>query len=177
GMFYNQLKHRGWPAPVQRALDAYANVFGLILWRVFTADVVNFFVRVWEQPASGGRKLLSEFRRTGPWRFSQVAECIALTSVFTTLKYYPSNRALFETRLLRYARTIPTAAGSTLVFEWVSMMPTPTAFEYIPVAEFAVDVEAAAVHETALSSQVNVRGAAPFSPVHEGLRPGSYAPR
>ncbi len=177
GMFYNQLKHRGWPAPVQRALDAYANVFGLILWRVFTADVVNFFVRVWEQPQSGARKLLSEFRRTGPWRFSQVAECIALTSVFTTLKYYPSNRALFEARLLRYARTIPTMAGSTLVFEWVSMSATTTSFDYVPVAEFAVNVEAKSVRETALSSQVNVRGAAPFSPVHEGLRPGSYAPR
>ena len=177
GMFYNQLKHRAWPAPVQRALDAYANFFGLILWRVFTADVVNFFVRVWEQPQTGARKLLSEFRRTGPWRFSQVAECIALTSVFTTLKYYPSNRAMFEARLLRYARTIPTAAGSTLVFEWVSMSATATSFEYVPVAEFAVDAQATTVRETALSSQVNVRGAARFSPVHEGLRPGSYAPR
>ena len=177
GMFYNQLKHRAWPAPVQRALDAYANFFGLILWRVFTADVVNFFVRVWEQPPTGARTLLSEFRRTGPSRFSQVAECIALTSVFTTLKYYPSNRALFETRLLRYARTIPTIAGSSVVFEWVSMSATAASFEYIPVAEFAVDANAATIRETALSTQINVRGAAPFSPVHEGVRPGSYAPR
>ena len=109
GMFYNQLKHRTLRAPWQRLLDLYANTFGLILWRVFTADVVNFFVRVWEAPPNGIRRLVSDYRMTGPWRFSQVAECIALTSVFTTLKYYPSNRALFVDRLLRYARTIPVA--------------------------------------------------------------------
>ncbi len=177
GMFYNQLRHRAWPAPAQRALDAYANFFGLILWRVFTADVVNFFVRVWEQPSTGARRLLSEFRRTGPWRFSQVAECIALTSVFTTLKYYPSNRALFETRLLRYARTIPHAPDARLVFEWVLVAARPDRFAYVPIAEYSVDVNAGTVADRVLSEEASVSGVPAVSPVHEGARPGSYAPR
>jgi len=176
GMFYNQLRHRPLPAPWQRALDLYANTFGLILWRVFTADVVNFFVRVWEQPATGARRLLSEFRLTGPYRFSQVAECIALTSVFTTLKYYPSNRMLFESRLLRYARTMPRQAASSLVFEWVSVAPRPGRFEYVPVAEFLVGADAKTVVETTLTDEISVRAVAGASPVHEGARPGSYAP-
>ena len=176
GMFYNQLRHRSWPAPVQRALDLYANTFGLILWRVFTADVVNFFVRVWEQPVAGARRLVSDYRRTGPYRYSQVAECIALTSVFTTLKYYPSNHTLFESRLLRYARTIPRQATSSLVFEWVRVAARPDAFEYVPVAEFRVEPGTEMVVETELTDEFSVRGVPDVSPVHEGAHPGSYAP-
>ncbi len=178
GMFYNQLKHRSLPAPVQRALDLYANAFGLILWRVFTADVVNFFVRVWEAPAAGSpRRLVSDYRLTGPWRFSQVAECIALTSAFTTLKYYPSNRGLFVDRLLRYARTIPHAPGARLVFEWVLIAARPERFEYVPIAEYTVDVRAGTVTDRVLSEEASVSGVPAVSPVHEGARPGSYAPR
>lgn len=179
GMFYNQLRHRALPGPLQRALDGYANAFGLILWRVFTADVVNFFVRVWQEAPEPGasRRLISDYRRTGPSRFSQVAECIALTSVFTTLKYYPSNRPLFVERLVRYARTIPRESSSPLIFEWVGIATEGGRFEYVPVAEFAVDVDGHTVVESTLSDRVTVHGVAAFSPVHEGARPGSYAPR
>jgi hypothetical protein len=176
GMFYNQLRHRSLPSLVQRALDVYANTFGLILWRVFTADVVNFFVRIWEHPAVGARRLISEFHRTGPSRFSQVAECIALTSVFTTLKYYPTNRALFEERLFRYARTIPRDPSSQLVFEWVKVEPREDRFDYVPAAEFVIDPGITRVTETVLDPSISVREVPGVSPVHEGARPGSYAP-
>jgi hypothetical protein len=176
-LFYNQLKHRAWPAPVQRMLDAYANTFGIILWRVFTADVVNFFVRVWEEPASGARQLRSDFRRSGWSRFAQVAESIALTSVFTTLRYYPSDRGIFNERLLRYARTIPHASSSRLVFEWNDIVDRGDRFEYEPAMEFAVSLPDGNITEKALRD-----GAAPWrpatvSPIHEGARPGSYAPK
>lgn len=178
GIFYNQLQHRSLPAPLQRALDLYANTFGLILWRVFTADVVNFFIRIWDAPRDGTpRQLVSVYHRTGPFRFSQVAECVALTSVFTTLKYYPSNRGLFVERLLRYARTIPRRPGSHVVFEWVNITPGADRFEYVPIAEYAVDPAAGTVTDTVLSDAATVSGIPAVSPVHEGARPGSYAPR
>jgi hypothetical protein len=44
------------PGPLQRALDAYTNFFGIIIWRVFSVDVVNFFVRIHAQPAAGGSR-------------------------------------------------------------------------------------------------------------------------
>ena len=177
GMFYNQLRHRSLPAPFQRALDFYANTFGIILWRVFTADVVSFFVRVWEAPRSGApRRLVSDFQAIGSARFVQVAECIALTSVFTTLKYYPSNRALFVARLLRYAGTIARASDSRLVFEWVNVAARADRFEFVPTAEYTVDFETRSVADSVLSDEVSVSGVAPVSPVHEGARPGSYAP-
>jgi hypothetical protein len=177
GMFYNQLAHRSLPARLQHALDTYTNWFGLILWRVFSADVTNFFVRIWEERSGNARRLVSEFEGF-PWtrRFRQVAECITLTSVFTTLRYYPSNRALFRERLLRYARTIRHAPGSRLVFEWVNIARRADRFDFGPAAEYSVDVDAGIIEELTLSRAVRVDAPAPGSPVHEGVRPGSYVP-
>ncbi|HEV8348441.1 MAG TPA: hypothetical protein VGQ16_17815 [Vicinamibacterales bacterium] len=176
-MFYNQLAHRALPAPLQRALDIYTNWFGLILWRVFSADVTNFFVRIWEERSGSTRRLVTEFEGF-PWtrRFRQVAECIALTSIFTTRRYYPSNRALFDERLLRYARTIPHAPGSRLVFEWVNVARAADRFDFVPAAEYSVDVNAGVIEELTLSHTVRVDAPAAGSPVHEGVRPGSYVP-
>ena len=178
GMYYNQLAHKPLPRGLQSALDWYTNAFGLIIWRVFTADVTNFFVRIWEEPAGDAprREITAYAGVTGVARFRQVAECIALTSIFTTLKYYPSNRALFETRLVRYARTIRLTAAARLVFEWVFIAKQPDRFAFVPVAEFAVEPRTAVVEETVLSRIVSVRAAHAGSPVHEGARPGSYAP-
>jgi hypothetical protein len=178
GLFYNQLAHKALPRPIQAALDGYANLFGLIIWRVFSADIVNFFVRVWEQPRDGKtRRLVSDYEGlTGLRRFRQVAECIVITSVFTTLKYYPSNRALFVERLVRYARTIPHGPGSTLVFEWIAVVKEAERFSFVPAAEYAVDVAAATVTDHVIADRVSVSAAVASSPVHEGARPGSYAP-
>ena len=178
GMFYNQLAHRRLPAPIQSALDRYANLTGLIIWRVFTADIVNFFIRVWVQPATGGpRTLVSDYEGfTWTNRYRQVAECIAVTSVFTTLRYYPSRREMFTERLLRYARTIPREPGARLVFEWLAVVSRPDRFELLAVAEYAVDVSTGTVTDTVLSDVVSVDAPAWASPVHEGATPGSYAP-
>ena len=177
GMFYNQLAHKTLSSPIQSALDRYANVMGLVIWRVFTADIVNFFVRVWEQPAAGARRLVSRYEGfTWTNRFRQVAECIAVTSVFTTLRYYPSQRAMFTDRLLRYARTIACGPGARLVFEWVAVVGRSDRFELVPVAEYSTDVSSGQIDEVVLSDAVSVYAPAPASPVHEGARPGSYQP-
>jgi hypothetical protein len=176
-MFYNQLAHRRLVAPLQSALDRYTNITGLIIWRVFTADIVNFFVRVWVEAPAGRRVLVSDYEGfTWTNRYRQVAECIALTSVFTTLKYYPSRRAMFTERLLRYARTVPHPRGDALVFEWVAVVPQADRFEFVATAEYTVDVSSGRVDEKSLSGVVSVDAAVAGSPVHEGERPGSYAP-
>ena len=178
GMFYNQLAHRRLSAPIQWALDRYANLTGLIIWRVFTADIVNFFIRVWVQPAVGGvRRPVSDYEGfTGTSRFRQVAECIAITSVFTTLRYYPSRRDMFTERLLRYARTIPHEPDARLVFEWVAVVSRADRFEFVPVAEYTANLAQNRVDEVVLNDIVSVDAPASASPVHEGATPGSYAP-
>ena len=172
---YNLYAKQALPGPLQRAIDVYTNAFGLIEWRVFSSDITNFFIRVYEQPSAGARRLISRWGET--LRFSQVAESIAVTTLFTTLKYYPSNHRLFTDRLLRYARTVPCDPDSTLVFEYVSVLKRDDRFDFAPVAEYVVAPGRRSVLERVLDHSVSVRAPAAASPIHEAARPGSYAPR
>lgn len=177
GLFYNFYGRRSLPRLVQRALEGYTNFFGIIIWRVFSVDVVNFFIRIHSEPSEGGsRRLISRHGWGGGLRYGHVCESVAVTSLFTTLKYYPSNATLFRDRLLRYARTVPCPPGSVLVFEYVSIRKGERRFEVVPVAEYVVDARAGSVAERVLDGTVSVRAAHAVSPVHEGLRPGTYAP-
>jgi hypothetical protein len=175
GLYYNFYARRSLPRLLQGALERYTNLFGIIIWRVFSVDLVNFFVRVHTEPRDGGTRTLTA--RLGTWpRFNHVGEMICLTSLFTTLKYYPSNDSLFRERLLRYARTIPRPPDSVLVFEYVSVVKRADVFDWVPVAEYRVDVDAGAISVVALDPTFSARAAHAVSPVHEGAVPGSYAP-
>jgi hypothetical protein len=177
GLFYNFYGQRSLPPLLQRALERYTNFFGIIIWRVFSVDHLNFFIRIYAQRRdSGSRELISRYGWGGVRRYNQVAESITVTTLFTTLKYFPSNSGLFVERLLRYARTVPCPPDNVLAFEYVSILKRNNAFAYVPVAECIVDVRAGTVQERVLDPAVSVRAAHSVSPVHEGARPGSYAP-
>ena len=175
GLYYNFYARRSLPAPLQRLLVRYTNLFGMIIWRVFSVDLVNFFIRISREPRQGGgRTLVSRF---GAWpRFNHVGEMICITSLFTTLKYYPTNDAIFRERLLRYARTIPRDDGDVVVFEYVRVIKTDQRFDWVPVGEYRVDVDAGTVEEHFTDASFSARAAHQVSPVHEGAVPGSYAP-
>jgi hypothetical protein len=175
GLYYNFYGRRPLPAPLQRILERYTNLFGLIIWRVFSVDLVNFFIRVWREPRDGGAR--TPVGRLGSWpRFNHVGEMICLTSLFTTLKYYPSNNAIFRERLLRYARTLPRDAAHVLVFEYVSVVRRERHFDWVPMAEYRVDPDARTIGEHLIDKSFSPRAAHVVSPVHEGAVPGSYAP-
>lgn len=178
GLFYNFYGRKSLPRPLQRALEAYTNFFGIIIWRVFSADLVNFFILIHRQPRGDKSQpeLLTRYGWRGGWRFSHVGESITLTSVFTTLKYYPSNSEIFHDRLLRYARTFKCPADSVLVFEYVSIRKAAEQFEYVTTAEFCVDLAASAIREHVLNPAAPLRTAHAASPILEGARPGSYVP-
>jgi hypothetical protein len=113
----------------------------------------------------------------GSWpRFNHVGEMICLTSLFTSLKYYPSNDAIFRERLLRYARTLPRDADDLVVCEYVSVVRRRSHFDWVTVAYYLVDVDAGTVAERLVDQSFSPRAAHAVSPVHEGAVPGSYAP-
>ena len=174
GLAYNLYAKKALPNGIQRALDAYTNAFGLIVWRVFSVDLINFFVEIYEQRTDGVRRHVSNWGQS--LRYRQVAESITVTSVFTTLKYYPTNRDLFVARLVRYARTVPYDAGSLLVFRYISIRKRQDRFDFRPIAEYLVDVGRRSVSEHILDESTSVHAPASTSPIHEGARPGSYAP-
>ncbi|HKG47392.1 MAG TPA: hypothetical protein VKB02_11730 [Pyrinomonadaceae bacterium] len=180
GLFYNFYKRRSLPPVIQKALEMYTNIFGIIIWRVFSADHTNFFLRVYERPraaAGNERAIVSRFGlRNGSLRYNHVAESIVLTTLFTTLKYYPSNNQLFHERLLRYARTVKHAPGSILEFDYISIKKADDRFEFVTVATYTVDAAAGTIEENLFDPTFSVRATLSGSPVHEGVKPGSYVP-
>jgi hypothetical protein len=174
GLAYNLYARKVLPGVLQRALDWYVNVCGLIVWRVFSVDLVNFYVQIHEQSPAGTRRLVSQWGRS--LRYSQVAESIAVTSIFTTLKYYPSRKDLFLARLVRYARTVPCVSGNTLVFQYVSVLTREDRFHFHPIAEYTVDPLNGNVKEQTLDPAISVHAPGAASPIHEATRPGTYAP-
>jgi hypothetical protein len=178
GLSYNLLMKKTLPGWLQKIQDVYTNVFGLILWRVFSADHTNFFINIYELTADGQRRLISTWSEIWRYhnRFNQVAEGITVTTLFTTLKYYPSNQQIFRDRLLRYSRTVPRTAGSRLVYEHVAMVKRADRFDQVPAAEFIVDVDRETIEEITLDPSISVRAPISASPVHEAARPGTYAP-
>lgn len=178
GLFFNFYGRRRLPGILQRALERYTNAFGLIIWRVFSVDVVNFYIVIHRQtihePES--RIVVSRYGWRGGFRFSHVGECIAITSVFTTLKYYPSNSTLFKERLTRYARTIECAHGDELVFEYLCVVKERDRFVARPVTEYTFDPSTGKIDERLLDPSFSVRAPHPSSPVQAGTRPGTYVP-
>ena len=173
GLYYNFYARRRLPGVLQRALERYTNLFGIIIWRVFSVDLVNFFIRIWRRHGDE-RTLVGRF---GSWpRFNHVGEMICLTSLFTTLKYYPGNDQLFRERVLRYARTVQPAADGSVIFEYVSVIKEATRFDWVPVGEFEADPARGTLVERGFDSARSPHAPHQVSPLHAGQTPGSYAP-
>jgi len=181
GLFFNFLGRRALPRWLQSSLERYTNFFGIIIWRVFSVDVVNFFVRVYRVGRETGDRReytsFGDYDWASRFRYNHVGEFVCFASLFTTLKYYPSDAERFEDRLKRYAATIPMSPDEVLVFEYVSIQKTPERFEFVVAREFEVDVEAGLVRERIVDATIDVRVPHPVSPVFEGSQPGSYAPK
>lgn len=182
--YLNLFGNKSLPEPFETMLSRYANFVPIILWRVFTADVTNFFIRIYETDAQGREAVLLDentaysYSHRGSlgrkWRFLQVTESIVLTTVFTTLKYFASNRALFDTRLVRYARTLGAKPGSTLRFQYVSIRKGAEAFEYAAACDFLVDPARGTVAERKILESFSYHATARFSPVRESAGYGTY---
>lgn len=185
--YLNLFRSVSFPGPVQAALTRYANFVPIIMWRVFTPDVTNFFIRIYAVDRSGGadrpllveegtyayREIFTRFRWSA--RFLHVTESIALTTVFTTLKYFRSQRGLFEERLRAYARTLGT--DERLRFQYVSITKGEKSFEYRAIADFFVDPVSGEVTERRLEPDFDYGAPAFRSHIRETTGFGSYVPK
>ncbi len=177
GLSWNYYGRRSLPGPVQWALDRYANLFGIILWRVFTADIVDFHIRIFRRLRGGGpRTELSRYDRPGDLRFNHVGEAITVTSLFTALRYFPDRTDIFEGKLLRYAATLGLAAGEEAVFVLVVLRKAEEEFEHVPAVEFIVDPASKTVREARLDEAAFKAWVGSGSAVLQARGQGSYAP-
>ena len=175
------------PGPLQRGLTWFANRVPIIMWRVFTPDVTNFFVRIYRIDRASGERtpIVHEdttysYRDRAHWRrslrFLHVTESIAFTTVFTTLKYFRSQRELFEGRLRAYAATLG-EDGALLELEYVAILKGERAFEFLPVTRFRLDLATGELSETRLVPDFEYDAPAKHSHIKETAGYGTYAPR
>lgn len=176
-LFFNLFAKKRVPEPLQAFVDKYANIFGIIVWRVFSADLTNFFIRIYAiNERSGERKLISRYGYSEGIRFSFVCESIVITSLFTLRKYYPSDLKLFEERLIRYANTLPQTSSGLFEFEYLSVQKEKSQFAHIPIATYLVDLHAQKISEVLLEERADVTRKNVHSPLYAGPKAGSYAP-
>jgi hypothetical protein len=186
--YLNLFAKKELPRPFQQLLTRYANFVPIIMWRVFTPDVTNFFIRIFavDRKSGAATALLHEdttyaYRELGrfAWsmRFLHVTESIALTTVFTTLKYFSSQRALFEERLLAYAATLGGGDDALFKFEYVAILKGDDEFEYLPVGEFTVDLAARTVTERRAVPDFDFAAPARYSHIKETIGFGNYVPK
>ncbi len=175
GLFYNFYGKKSLGKPLQKTLEIYTNFWGIIIWRVFSVDVINFYINVYKQKDSKNRILVSQYGKFSN-HFNHVGESITITSIFTALKYYPANNSIFRERLLRYARAFDFNDGESFIFEYISIIKAENSFKFIPVREYVVNPTEGVIEENVLDSSIPVNQAHTVSPVHQGIRPGSYVP-
>lgn len=179
GMYYNLYGKRSFPPPLQKFLERFTNTFGIILWRVFTIETVDFFIRTYFEDKTTKQRTL--YTRYGRWkwggnnRFLWVGESVMMDVVFNAERFFPGTDLLRQ-RLIRYAKTMPYPSNSFVVFEYVVMLPDEKGYHSIPVKEFRVDVENGTVDQTILNHEIQAPLVHKCSPVRAGKGPGSYAP-
>ncbi len=180
GLYYNFYAKKRLPERWQRFQDGWANLMGIIIWRVFTIDNTNFYVNAYlEDRQTGERELFSrpgEWEWSKGWRYIHVCEFVAFVSVFTTLKYFPSNSPLFRKRLLRYARSIPHGDHQVLVFQWVDIKKENGEFVDVASREFRVDLREESMTAIGLADGRSETDSLRYADLVEGHQVGSYAP-
>lgn len=164
----------------QKVSDLVANIFGIILWRVFTPDVTAFWIRVEivdhpYKPKDSGA-IRSVITTWGRGRFFLVSEAIALTSIFTLPRYFPHNREIFENRLRRYANSLGGHGDYCVRFVYIEIEKQGSEFFDLETAFFVVDLNSGLITSDIQDGSLIAK---PFknSPVRAGVKLGSYAQR
>jgi hypothetical protein len=182
--YTNLFLSRKFPEPFQSLLTRYANWVPIIMWRVFTPDVTNFFIRIRQLDDVTGMTTAIADEDSGysyrglrgllwKFRFLHVTESIAVTTVFTTLKYFQSQRELFEQKLVAYSRTL---GEGTFEFEYVAILKGETSFDFLAVSRFRVETASGRISEEKLVPDFNYSAPAAYSHIKETVGYGTYVP-
>jgi hypothetical protein len=180
GSYYNFYAKKRLPNKLQAACDRWCNLWGIIIWRVFTVDNTNFYVRaLFENKTTGARQVYSrpgEYDLASGLRYIHVCEFVCFVSIFTTVKYFPSNSPLFTQKLWRYARTLPCPENHLVVFEWVDVKKEKDRFVDVASKEFRLDLQSAEMTVLNLEDGSSETDTLRFSELVHGATVGSYAP-
>lgn len=100
--------------PVQNLFDRINWHFPILVWRVFTPDVVNLYCKIFEVHSNGNKILINKSFDELSFnsnifmnlRFFNVAESCVLSSIFNSLKYNNNNYASVVNKIKQYCSTL-----------------------------------------------------------------------
>lgn len=99
---------------IQLLIDKYIKFSGIVLWRVFTADITSIYVEI-----SNKHGTLTKWKGRTLKRWNCVLESISLVSVITTLKY-TFGKEEFLSRLENYLKTLVNNEPITIIIYFIN---------------------------------------------------------
>ena len=151
-LFYQYFNKKTFYKKIQFLIDSISSIVPIFIWRVFTADVVNIFIRIKEIDNKGlEQQAILDEKTFWPvtlkkvikkYRFYHAAEMVVLSTIFNQLKYFTYGREVVEQKLIRYSKTLKKeliSTESTLKFELVLIQKSKDKFIYQDLASYYVD--------------------------------------
>jgi hypothetical protein len=179
GMYLNFYFKKTLPPAIQKALEIYTNAVGIILWRVFTIELIDYYLLAYFQDPATGKRI--PITRLGRWKWNQsnrflwVGESIMSVIVFNTERYFLQPE-LFHKRILQYAGTFGCPAGQEIIFEWIVINIENNRYVDRLGKEYRVNLSSGTIQERILDSAALAEQKKRNIAMHASARPGSYAP-
>ena len=128
----------------------------ILIWRVFSGDVVNIYSLVYEVDSNGDKRLINRWNFLTDYgenivdriRFFNVAESCVMSSIFNSVRYNDNNLSTAKKRLLQFSYTLKPQLQSNendILFEVfrITRNTETDKFERIKISDWVVNLEAA----------------------------------
>jgi hypothetical protein len=147
--------------------------YGISLWRVFTSDITSIYVEVYAKNQSGNYRLLSKWDEWNCFRYRNVGEAITLTSIFTTLKYFPDDSDLFKSKLLTHSFSIKNYNYIKYKVFYISTNVNYSSHRFVLISDFNVNKANNEVTVEVKNNEINLRNPDNFSAVRKNSGTGN----
>jgi len=147
--------------------------YGISLWRVFTSDLTSIYVEVYAKNQFGKYKLLSAWDKWNCFRYRNVGESITITSIFTTLKYFPADSDLFENKLLIHSLSIKNYNFIKYKVYYIATNIDYASHEFILISDFNVNKLNKEISVEVKNNKIDLRNPDNFSAVRKNSGTGN----
>lgn len=152
----------------------YSKYFGTILWRVFTPDITSLHINIFLVDSDMSKRKLTSWDDKKCFRYRYVGEAITVASIFTSLRYWPSNYEIFKTRILSYARTLNTIGCLYVIFEVSRVKIDQQNSKLDLVSLFVLNLSESYISEHRINYDYDLRAPEKFSRIRSDAKIGEY---
>ena len=174
--YLNLFKNIYWPFSTNIFISKVANFLPIIVWRVFTPDVTNFYIMIrfrnkiskcthsYVDKSTYNYFPLHSF--STKFRYLHVMESIVITTIFNSLRYFHNNLKLFNERLLNYSKTLPNHLDNIITYDYMLIEKSSTNFNYTHLKSFIVDTEKESINSIEMRKSDLISKSSTYSPIH-----------